>query len=155
MERSVEVGHVLCGCARSAENSERWVLYVCHWTNTVIQLSLAKPIVYLFCFLRCGRGLVPGSSKDFQSTSCHRPCHCLNLETQQPRRWQSPKGRQPLSSGRKSPNHKHQVHLHHSDLSLQSFLTIIIILDLPFRLLARIAGLHYVFAFKKRMCQTI
>lgn len=25
---SVAVGHVLCGYARSAENSERWVLYI-------------------------------------------------------------------------------------------------------------------------------
>lgn len=40
---SVAVGHVLCGCARSAENSEKWVLYLKTFLN-----ENEKPVTHIF-----------------------------------------------------------------------------------------------------------
>lgn len=62
---------------------------------------------YFACFLRCGRGLVPGSSKVFLSTSCRHPCRCPKLKRQLLRRQQSRWPRHPV---RQCSNPNHQVH---------------------------------------------
>lgn len=74
------------------------------------------------CFLRCGRGPVPGSSKVFQSSTCLRPCHYLKEKRQLARMQQSPRAGQPLSPGRQQTNHK-QVRAAPWAFSLQSFIS--------------------------------
>ena len=75
------------------------------------------------CFLRCGRGPVPGSSKVFQSSTCLRLCHYLKEKRQLARMQQSPRAGQPLSPGRQQTNHKQQVRAAPWAFSLQSFIS--------------------------------
>lgn len=107
--RSVEVGLAPCGCARSAENSERWAPETRAITESKQNVIERIHHVHSSMVLRCGRDPVPGSSKVFPSISCRHPCPYLKQKRQVPRRQQTWRSRQPLSPERQWTNHNNQV----------------------------------------------
>lgn len=106
---SVEVGLAPCGCARSAENSERWAPETRATTESEQKVIERIHHIHSSMILRCGRGPVPGSSKVFRSISCRHPCPYLKQTRQVPRRQQTWRSRQPPSPERQWPNHNNQV----------------------------------------------